>query len=34
MAAASNSADNKAPLLTNTNEIVEEENHGKMLQPN
>ncbi|XP_022543950.2 uncharacterized protein LOC106351686 [Brassica napus] len=34
MVAASNSADNKAPLLTNTNEIVEEENHGKMLQPN
>ncbi|KAG2292689.1 hypothetical protein Bca52824_039358 [Brassica carinata] len=34
MVAASNSADNKAPLLTNTNEIVEEENHEKMLQPN
>ncbi|KAG7627566.1 hypothetical protein AtNW77_Chr3g0200911 [Arabidopsis thaliana] len=34
MAPASNSADNKAPLLANTNEIVEEENHGKILQPN
>ncbi|XP_020879898.1 uncharacterized protein LOC9313580 [Arabidopsis lyrata subsp. lyrata] len=31
---APNSADNKAPLLANTNEIVEEENHGKILQPN
>ncbi|KAL1220236.1 hypothetical protein V5N11_008255 [Cardamine amara subsp. amara] len=34
MVAALNSVDNKAPLLTNTNEIVEEENHGKILQPN
>ncbi|VVB04600.1 unnamed protein product [Arabis nemorensis] len=34
MVPAPNSADNKAPLLANTNEIVEEENHGKILQPN
>ncbi|KAJ0248338.1 Low-temperature-induced protein [Hirschfeldia incana] len=34
MVSASNSADNKGPLLANTSEIVEEENHGKMLQPN
>uniref|UniRef100_A0A1J3HA70 LTI65/LTI78 PGEED repeat domain-containing protein n=1 Tax=Noccaea caerulescens TaxID=107243 RepID=A0A1J3HA70_NOCCA len=31
---APNSADNKAPLLANTSEIVEEENLGKLLQPN
>ncbi|KAF3599143.1 hypothetical protein F2Q69_00035377 [Brassica cretica] len=34
MVPASNSTDNKAPILANTNEIVKEENHGKMLQPN
>ncbi|CAH2065161.1 unnamed protein product [Thlaspi arvense] len=34
MVPAPNSADNKAPLLANTHEIVEEETHGKMLQPN
>ncbi|KAG2311952.1 hypothetical protein Bca4012_026468 [Brassica carinata] len=34
MVSAPNSLDNKAPLLANTNEIVKEENHGKMLQPN
>ena len=34
MVSTPNSAYNKAPLLANTNEIVEEENHGKMLQPN
>ncbi|XP_009150469.1 low-temperature-induced 65 kDa protein isoform X2 [Brassica rapa] len=34
MVPASNSSDNKAPILANTNEIVKEENHGKMLQPN
>ncbi|KAJ4890470.1 Uncharacterized protein Rs2_30218 [Raphanus sativus] len=34
MASAPNSAGNKGPLLANTNEIVEVENHGKMLQPN
>ncbi|CAH8337362.1 unnamed protein product [Eruca vesicaria subsp. sativa] len=30
----SNSLNNSAPLLANTNEIVKEENHGRVLQPN
>ncbi|CAN8254959.1 unnamed protein product [Cochlearia groenlandica] len=32
--AHTNSAEKRTPLLANTNEIVEEENHGKILQPN
>ncbi|KAL0864042.1 hypothetical protein Bca101_043160 [Brassica carinata] len=34
MVPASNSGDNKTPILANKNEIVEEENHGKILQSN